>query len=505
MWWLMLSGCFGGWGGEVWWDSGVWGESRPPIAEIRLEPWVSCDALPGSGDGGAECARAALPVDHNFPSGRVLIGSVKRIKPPGASNGQLWVITGGPGASAVDDMAQLPVTALALEQGLTVYAVDHRGVGGTGRLSCGETLPADAAAWGRCGASIREEWGSAFDHLTITQSARDLVALTATLAEGEDLWLYGVSYGSWVVERYIDHFPERNVAVILEAPVPRNTPLSRVDPQTDLTFREVMALCGADAACADRFGGEPQAVVDATLSSLDAGHCAGLGMTASDAGRLFAHMLQRAETRDLVPAAAHRLQRCDVLDVERLKHLDGQVPRALGQLPITDGNTGAGDSVVALHHFAHAELWRSEASPLVSPGLNEQLAVSAQSWPAYLPAGNDEWVYWYEDIPQPQMLILHGGLDPLTAGDGGWSGDFEGRYALIYELETGAHDLIGGTPFENGTRDCGSELTTDFLASRAVLTSTEACAWNLDPPNFSGDAAVSARYFGAPDAWDNED
>ncbi|MEL6349999.1 MAG: alpha/beta fold hydrolase [Myxococcota bacterium] len=503
MWLLTVLGCFGFLIGEEFeaWDSGGWRDRiRPPIAEARLEPWQPCDVTPVSGDGGAQCTRAKLPLDHNDPNGRSIIAALKRIAPPGTSTGQLWVVTGGPGASAIDDLGALPITALALEQGLTVYAVDHRGVGGTSRLNCGESEPQNEAAWADCAATIQDEWGAALAYMTISQSARDLAALTNTLANEKPLWLYGVSYGTMLLDRYVDYLPERAVQIILEAPTSlADRPLNDVDLGTDFIARQVLALCDADQDCADRFADEPEVVADAALSSLDTGRCAALDMTTAEAGQLLGQMLRRAETRDLIPAAVFRLDRCTAQDIARLQHLNAQVPRVLGQLPITEGNTGQGASVAAFHHFAHAELWepKPETSPPISMGINAQLAQSASAWPGY-PLEREDWLFEYHEWPDSPTLLLTGALDPLGGVIYAWDHD----NVMHIEMSTGAHQLIGGTPFASGSRDCARELVSEFLRTGALPNASE-CASNLDPLNFAGDPTVSERYFGTPDAWDD--
>ena len=108
-------------------------------AELEIGPFEPCDLVPGSGDGAAECAALRLPLDHARPEAGSLDAMVKRLpartEPEAA---QLWVLHGGPGASAIDDLASLPAGLRSSRPDIAIYAVDHRGIGASGKLECPE-------------------------------------------------------------------------------------------------------------------------------------------------------------------------------------------------------------------------------------------------------------------------------------------------------------------------------------------------------------------------------
>lgn len=143
-------------------------DDTPPADDLT---WERCPLVPGQDDDQAECATTALPLDHGDPDGEQIDVLIKRYPSRGAETGQVWLMHGGPGASAVDDLLGLAHGLSDERTDLGWYAIDHRGIGGTARLDCPEQeapdSPGGVAVYDTempdCLVSLEQEWGAGLD------------------------------------------------------------------------------------------------------------------------------------------------------------------------------------------------------------------------------------------------------------------------------------------------------------------------------------------------------
>lgn len=76
-----------------------------PVDELQLT-WVPCSLYEGAHDGLAQCASAAMPVDWEAPLGPKRYVVAKRLlsSASGGGEAQYWLLNGGPGLSALDQL-----------------------------------------------------------------------------------------------------------------------------------------------------------------------------------------------------------------------------------------------------------------------------------------------------------------------------------------------------------------------------------------------------------------
>lgn len=484
--------------------------SPDPIAEAT---WSPCDRAPGSGDAAAECATVPLPWDHEDPDGERFDALVKRIPAQVDATAQLWLLHGGPGASAVDDLHVLPPDVALAHPSFTLYAVDHRGVGGTARLGCGaEAGDSEGAAaiteteWPGCLEEVEATWGEHLPQLSTTQSAHDLATLIEVLrVPGQQTMIYGGSYGTILAQRLLHLRPDLIDAVVLDGLADPATGFRGYDRAMDAAGHALLDLCAADRACADHFDVRPAEAAAEVVAALDAGHCPALGLDGDGARNLLGAMLLYDKVRDLVPATVRRLERCDARDVEVLTALRTNI-HGLGATP-EQGNQGVGASNVLFFHVALSEMWFETADPTailadwrtltLSTGLEVWLAARSQGWPRYTPDPRREQVPTYTG----PLLILQGGLDaatpvgPALAIAERFTGELQ-HTALFPE---GAHGLVGGATLPDQT-DCGQRLFDAFLADPRAELDTR-CVQDVLPVQFDGYDTVTRGLFGTVDAW----
>ncbi|KAJ0397858.1 hypothetical protein P43SY_005949 [Pythium insidiosum] len=214
----------------------------------RVNGWFPCSSTddvamyPSRPD--FECAKVELPLCHDGVAGcnstRLIEVFVKRkLARAGATSAApktIWFLEGGPGMSSVNlELAMLLLYA-ELDAAVNVYTMDHRGTGRSAFLDCdaaqarAEGSPGGAyIAFQELPACVRDalfEMDGQPAAFSVTSAARDVLALVELFrgnATHEQTALYGVSYGTYLVERVMhlaaDHAPGLVQGFILDGVV----------------------------------------------------------------------------------------------------------------------------------------------------------------------------------------------------------------------------------------------------------------------------------------------
>ncbi|WP_280277361.1 alpha/beta fold hydrolase [Nocardia wallacei] len=192
----------------------------------------SLDWRPCAENAEVECATLSVPVDWSQPEGPAIDMAVarKRTRDPGRI-GTLISLPGGPGTSGVDELLHGDRFSPALRERFDLVGFDPRGVRRSHPLRCDAGLAAtrpnlvpdaggrftEVASYTReLVDSCREYTGPLFDHLDSASVARDVDALRNALGE-ETVSLYGRSYGTMSGQAYLELFPRRVRAMVLDS------------------------------------------------------------------------------------------------------------------------------------------------------------------------------------------------------------------------------------------------------------------------------------------------
>ncbi len=464
--------------------------------------WQSCTLVPDEDDGLAQCAEVPLPLFHDAPEGPTIAIAVKRLQLSQTARAQFWFINGGPGDPGTTSFL-LPASFVNVLSDLDIYTVDHRGTGGSQRLSC-PVQEAPESDGGReitdsekadCAAYLLNEYGDRLAAYSTTESARDLAALIeATRRPGQEVYIWGVSYGTYLVNRYLQLFPEQPSAVILDGLVPATWGFESFDASMDLVGRRLLARCADDADCRAHLGPDPAARTGNLIDMLAAGHCSELAIGPDEFREILgALLLVGSPLRSYIPAIIHRLQRCSETDQAALNHLAEVLGEELGEPP---------SHAQALQlHVALSDMWNDDApgadlleanleNYLMATGVSASFARAREFWPVY----NQQPADAFADYDGP-LLMLHGGLDPTMTGEAleEMILHFNGPYQTFAFFPDGQHGILSDN-------DCAAALYIAFLTDpTAPLDLT--CIADSPALAFDGDPALTELLFGTPDLW----
>ena len=227
-----------------------------------------------------ECARVAVPLDWNRPTGKQIDLSVIRRRASNAREriGSLFFNWGGPGVAGVPKVRAMGPQLDAIGKGrFDVVSWDPRGTGESAPIECFSSEHARMAFWGRdwsvptttaqssryitkATAFVRRcasRNGELLEHVSTADTVRDLDYLRQLLGDAQ-LNYRGVSYGSFLGQTYAGMFPQRVRAMVLDGivdPVAFTSvtegSLAKSIADADQVFDKFQSLCqSAGSRCA---------------------------------------------------------------------------------------------------------------------------------------------------------------------------------------------------------------------------------------------------------------
>jgi pimeloyl-ACP methyl ester carboxylesterase len=257
---LAAAACGGGGGGGDE-DATTTAAARPasrPAAPARLTA-----AHPCRGARGFTCSSLTVPLDHSERAPGELRLPVAVADNADAPKGVLVDLTGGPGQGGVAFVARTRVRMRALLRDYRLVMLDQRGTG-AGTLRC----PALQRAMGSSDLTVpppglveacARSLGPNRRYYATADTVADLEALRGALG-ADKLTLDGISYGTFVAERYAIAHPDRVAALVLDSVVPAaGLDTLEVDGMRE-TARVLRAVCRAQ-----RCPGDPAADLAAVV------------------------------------------------------------------------------------------------------------------------------------------------------------------------------------------------------------------------------------------------
>lgn len=481
-------------------------DAGPPDAGPPPLVWESCPDRFRD-----QCATIAVPLNHDAPDGETIDVLISR---RGSGTRQLWLLQGGPGASA-ESFFNMHDFLSNLDPELEVYTLEHRGVGESTRLGCSAEASASPdgfqiaeSEWRACQAEVVAEWGDRLDFFDTTQAAHDLALVIERTRRPEvPVFIYGGSYGTYWANRFGVLHPASADGVILDAPVQPDGFLDGWDLAFEPIGRQVFGeLCSGAPRCAEHLGDDPLAFFDRVAADLAAGQCGSLGVDLDTWQLVFGIFLMDYNLRNWLPALIYRLDRCSSADQAAIATLfmnlfGGGGP---GGLPRT--------SRILQVHIVLSELWPTahvddaeivtarEEAMFFQDALRPMYALQ-DGWPRYTP-GPRVREYMPASIP---VLTLAGALDPAAppARVGyGYREHLIGPHQTFVEIPYGAHTVLtsAGSVGE-GEPSCPVQLVRAFIADPESELPVS-CAPRVLHPSFDAPRELLARYWGTEDLYD---
>ncbi|MGX2031389.1 hypothetical protein [Methylocaldum gracile] len=521
-------------------SGGVVGSTSEPSIQ-----WGECPDYPEFKDVAAECAFIPVPLRYSNPgrTAPIFVARVRGSAPETEKRGQLWFVTGGPGASAIG-FAQQSQSFAELRPEWDYYIFEQRGIGNSAPLYCAAAAdeaivaPEDALD---CLAELRRAWPEGIEDFTVTNTARDLAHIIDRLRPpGREVVVYGVSYGTYLVQRYLALRGEQPDAVILDSIVATGyEAYDTIERGTNAAARMVMDRCAKDADCRRRLAGiaaDPWTALGVTFARLDQGQlCPELQarldspLTRSYLRSLFGTMIERTDLRGLMPAVVLRLNRCVPDDVMALEHLirslssESLFSAADSEAPAADPGPGfvpyeqVKYSAPLSSHITLSELWEgtsfaqimNEAEGFyawlnVAPSL--ALLADAQVWPVYRDPLSD----LHANTRAP-ALMLNSDIDSNTplAEAIPIREDLNGPNQRFVTVPDAGHvvilnSLMAGAKGDKPADHCGTRVMLSFLDDPYGEPDTS-CISGVERLSFdaanSRNRKSSLQYLGRKDMW----
>jgi pimeloyl-ACP methyl ester carboxylesterase len=212
------------------------------------------DAHSCPGMTGFTCSTFDVPLDHSGKTRGTLHLAVGAADNTSARRGVLLVLTGGPGQPGVPLLARVPRLVGAELHDYRVVMYDQRGTG-AGALDCeplqqamgtSDLFPPPAAAVRACAAQL----GGRRQFFGTDDVVADMDALRRAL--GVDKWtLDGISYGTYVGERYALAHPDHVSKLVLDSVVPHVGLADLGVVEFRATRRVLREVCGGDSCAND--------------------------------------------------------------------------------------------------------------------------------------------------------------------------------------------------------------------------------------------------------------
>ncbi len=417
-----------------------------------------------------QCARMVVPEDYTNPDSRSLSIRIVRLD---ARNGSgagtpLLAIAGGPGQAASEAFLNLDHMFPDVARYRDFYLVDQRGTGGSNPQHCDlddEALMQVESDMGQIRQSARECLAN-FDGdptlYTTSIAIRDLERVREAL--GVPRWhLFGVSYGTRVVQHYLRRHPQVIRTAVLDSVVPATEALG-----PDIALRSQQALdtlldrCETNTACNKAFpdlarglnslltglGDAPRELVyeDPRTGGLD-----GMRFTRAHLVGVLRLSLYQSEQLSILPPMLHQAYANDNFTA-LARTADAIVKQMAGTLAI-----GMHNSVVCTEDVPFFAIDGPQREALSETYMGDLvvrgLEVTCDEWPVGV-MDEDFRSPVTADVP---VLLLSGEADPITPP--------AYAEAVLAHLPRGRHLVARGQGHFVSPRGCLPRLVAQFISS----------------------------------------
>jgi pimeloyl-ACP methyl ester carboxylesterase len=475
---------------------------RPPLPTATFT-FAPCT---GAYKEARSCGTALVPLDYANPNGPKITLFVARIGSADPNATQLYMLPGGPGGPA-SGMIWIAQEAIKQRPDLDVILVEHRGVGRATRLACPRQTAAKAADpltdQNACVAEVKGTQGDVMAQFTTSNAARDVAVAVQSLKGQNHAFVYGVSYGTYWVHRFMQVTPIDVDGVIVDSCFDQSDTYDNFPTQYDGVTRRLAQLCASDRTCASMLGGDPFASMASIISGAASSRCGqSLGLDREGIVNTLTSMLTTRTLQELVPSFLARFNRCDADDSTALNNFFQQL-NAPGDPEPEDLN---GD--VLYKNVVYSELWATPAPTeealtqrysqfVVSPMGSVQDVPLQAAWPHYT---MDEYARKWAQTKMP-VLVMNGDMDVQTPIESArsYETNLTGANKYFVFVPWSNHGTIIQSPMADG-HNCGMQVMFEFMQNPGTRPAAT-CTTQTMPPNVNSTPDTVGGFYRTSTAW----
>jgi pimeloyl-ACP methyl ester carboxylesterase len=442
------------------------------------------------------CATTLVPLRYDEPEAGWIELLVAHYPATTPSQGQLWMLDGGPGGTGAPYMSEV-MLPLYQKLGLDIYIPQHRGTGRSTPLAC--DAPDDLVG---CSEALVDKWGKGLQGFSSAAAGEDLGQLIVRAKKGnERVFVLGISYGTYWGQRYLQRYPDQATGVMLDGVAPLTENLLQGDAAANAAGLRLLADCGKNPTCLLALDRDAPATAERVLELADheTTRCLGAaGFTREDLANTFTLMMV-LDLPELVPAILMRVNRCEKQDQTELEYLSvalNELLDVLSELDWESNNPALGSHVLRTDLLAEikaiplAEMVKARDSLLFRGGAFslESMADLVSSWTVnYAPV--DKTLR----KPATPVLLMNGGYDMQTPLP--WMDVLaETLDAPAVVFPTAGHAVDLSVSSSMHTEDpCSIQIKRQFVEdTKAELDLS--CMDDLVAPDFDGQRPTTRKY-----------
>jgi pimeloyl-ACP methyl ester carboxylesterase len=403
-----------------------------------------------------------------------------------------------------------------------VIIPSHRGTGKSTPLLCenDEEDQVVATPSSECIAHLRNTLGDEYlNAFSVTNAAHDLAAVVSATREGtggQQVSIFGVSYGSYLVSRFLYLYPHLANSAVLEGMCPPEVcELHTYDTYANAVGENFLSMCAKESdACVENLGRFPGDEVGLLFQLVESGtqQCINdmeLQGTIDKAWlrASFNSLLMQETERVLLPSLIFKFKRCNQEDKAAIAHFVEARSNIVIAPDNVESNLLLGFNIILseLFNATHVDLDSLKGSSNMlhfSAGTTDQVLAFWDEWPRY--QVEESTLYGYPDTDIP-ILILQGDMDPQTNRI--WAehamNNFPPQTEFI-SLPDVAHGVLANSRQAGTDVQCGMEIMAAFVLSEGEIVD-RSCLSNTVSIDFGGvkpwTRAACEDAFGEPNLW----
>ncbi|TMP41124.1 alpha/beta hydrolase [Pseudoalteromonas citrea] len=500
----------------------VFNSLATPIKSVSYSPyvdfeWGECPTQFQSYDKRNQCSLAEVPLDWDAPNGKKIDVLVSKYPAKsGNSQGQIWFLQGGPGASGSFYVDEYETHLNHFTQDYDLYVLEHRGVGWSTHLTCSNPPLADYADYAQaCFDDLHQQWGEGLYKFTTTSAAKDLeyaITKSKTL-DWQPTYVYGASYGTLWAQRFSQVAPTGAQGIILDSVVPSEKfGLDSWDKNFNDIFADMFTYCQSDEFCRTELSLSSVEELKTLVNRVYAGeHCPATDLKRFELQAISLLALSRSVEQILMPMY-HRLARCNNNDVIALNNLHNFMFKGVGkqfiELAAKDpfNSSPIVSKLIVSNEINYNEIdlqsklaYCKDAISCIPEYLLYQRHIDKQVWGDRY---TDPYIYQPTRHYMP-TLLLNGDLDPQTPHyyvpivQSAFTNNNQ-RYVELPETEHGV--IFVSHSKKDHANTCGVDIMHSFINNLWSQPDTS-CIADLKGLDFAATQFESQVIFGSGEAY----